>query len=239
MRGLLSAVSFLTVLPVPALVHRDRIGLARAIGWYPAVGLLVGGAAALAWLALAALTPLPWTVLAILVPVLLTRSLHLDGFADTCDGMGVFGPPAARRTVMRDPRLGTFGVAGVAFNLLGRIAVLASPLAHPAAALIAAPIVGRWAMVLALRRAPYGGGGTLAAAAPRPGWPALALATVPPLLLLPFSDGRELLALVLVPLVVWGWLRLIRRRFGALTGDTLGALNELAELLALACFLPG
>ncbi len=239
MRGLLSAVSFLTLLPVPSRVHRDRAGLARAIGWYPAVGLLVGAVAALAWMGLAAFPPLPRAVVASLVPVLLTRALHLDGFADTCDGLGIAGPPVARLAVMRDPRLGTFGVAGLAFNLLWRVAVLASPLAHPAAALIAAPVLGRWAMVLALRRAPYGGGGRLTAAAPRPGWGALLGASVLPVLLLPFSDGRELLALVLIPVLVWGWLRVVRRRFGELTGDTLGALNELAELLALACFLPG
>jgi len=236
-RGLLAAVSFLTILPVPRSIHTDREALKRAMGWYPLVGLVVGLIAAVAFKMLAGLPALPRAVIAALIPILLTRALHLDGFADVCDGLGVTGPVARRLDVMRDPRLGAFGVAGVAFNLLWRIAVLASPIRFAATALVAAPVLGRWAMVLALRRLPYERTGQFGAAAIRPGGWAVSGATAA--LLLPFlkAPGPFLAAALATLLVQWWWLRFSRRAFGGLTGDTLGALNELTELFVLAVFL--
>ncbi len=236
-RPLLSAISFLTIFRVPESIHGDRAALARSTGWYPAVGLLIGGLAAAAYTWMPEFPPLPRAVLVVLLPVVLTRALHLDGFADVCDGLGVFGPVARRLEVMRDPRLGTFGVAGLAFNLLWRIAVLASPLAQPVVAVLAAPVLGRWAMVLALRLAPYGSGGKLAAAAVRPGLTALSAATL--VLLLPVSGAPAtvLPAIAATAVLAWQWTRFARSWFGALTGDSLGALNEIVELTVLGLFL--
>ena len=237
MRPLLSAISFLTILPVPRSIHTDREALSRAPGWYPLVGLLVGLVAAVAFRALGDLPPLPRAVIAVAIPVLLTRALHLDGFADVCDGLGVSGPAAKRLAVMRDPRLGTFGVLGVAFSLLWRVAVVASPIRFAATALVAAPVLGRWAMVLALRRIPYQRSGQFGAAAIRPGaWGVVGATTV---LVLPFlkAPGPFLAAALATLVLQWGWLRFARRAFGGLTGDTLGALNELVELAVLGVFL--
>jgi adenosylcobinamide-GDP ribazoletransferase len=236
-RPLLSAISFLTILPVPRSIHDDRNALGRAVGWYPFVGLLVGLMAAVAFRMMPEVPPLPRAVLVVLMPVLLTRALHLDGFADVCDGLGVYGPPAKRLEVMRDPRLGTFGVAGAAFNLLWRVAVLASPIRFAATALVAAPVLGRWAMVVALRKTPYGKTGTLGAAATRPSRLAVAGATL--VLILPFlkAPGPVLFSTCATVLLVWVWPRFCTRRFGGMTGDCLGALNELTELGVLSVFL--
>lgn len=237
LRGFLAAVSFLTILPVPRSIHTDQAALRRAVGWYPLVGLVVGMIAAVAYKLCGGLPPLPCAIVAVLIPVLATRALHLDGFADVCDGLGVTGSVTRRLAVMRDPRLGTFGVAGVAFDLLWRVAVLASSIPYAATALVAAPVLGRWATVFALRRAPYGGGGSLSGAATRPGLAAMCGATV--VLLLPFlkAPGPVLAAVVATLALTWWWLRFSRRQFGGLTGDALGALNELTELVVLGVFL--
>jgi len=128
-------------------------------------------------------------------------------------------------------------VAGVAFDLLWRIAVLSSPISHPLVALITAPAIGRWAMVLALRITSYGAGGKLGAAALRPTPWAVFGAT---LLLVPLvikGHAQAVASIVATMIVTWFWIRFVRRRFGALTGDGLGALNELAELLVLGISL--
>lgn len=237
MRPLLAAISFLTVLPVPRSIHEDRAALGRAVGWYPFVGLLIGVGTAIVFKICGGLPPLPRAVIAVLIPVLLTRALHLDGFADVCDGLGVTGTLARRLEVMRDPRLGTFGVAGAIFDLVWRVAVLTSPIAHPAIALIAAPMLGRWSMVLGLRLTPYGTSGKFGAAALKPGGWAVCGATI--ILILPLlkAPGPVLVATVATLLLTWWWTGFSRRHFGALTGDALGALNEMTELCTLAVFL--
>jgi len=237
MRPLLSAISFLTILPVPRSIHADRGALARAPGWYPFVGLLIGLAAAVGFKLCGGLPAIPRAVIAVLIPVVLTRALHLDGFADVCDGLGVYGPPAKRLLVMRDPRLGTFGVTGIALNLLWRVAMLASPIRFAATALVAAPVLGRWAMVLALRWLPYERSGGFGAAAIRPGAWALLGATL--VLILPFlkAPGPVLGGIILTTILARWSTGYARRQFGGLTGDALGALNELVELCVLAVFL--
>ncbi len=236
MRGLLSALSFLTICPVPAAIHRDRNAMRSAPGWYPVVGLLVGGIAAGAFAGLEFLPPLPRAVIVVALPILLTRALHLDGFADVCDGLGVTGPVAKRLEVMRDPRLGAFGVTGVVLNLLMRVAIVASLPEAGWIAIAAAPAFGRLAILTALRHAGYGGA-EFSAVAVRPTLPMVLSALIPflaagwivPSLVLPGLAGTVLLMML--------WVAFVRRRFGALTGDALGALNELAELLVLFVFL--
>lgn len=235
MRGFLSALSFLTICPVPARVHRDRAGLRSAPGWYPVVGLLVGGIAAGVFVLLGAVPPLPRAVLVVAIPVLLTRALHLDGFADVCDGFGVSGPVAKRLEVMRDPRLGTFGVAGVVFNLLLRVAFVAALPGSGWIALVAAPAVGRFAMVIALRLSPYAGAG-FGAAAVRPSGPQILGAAIVPVAVAWLGSGLPV-AVILAYGLAWGWVRIVRSAFGGLTGDALGALNEMTELLVLGLFL--
>lgn len=235
MRGLLSALSFLTICPVPGSIHRDRAAMRAAPGWYSLVGLLIGGIAAMAFLALGFLPPLPRAVIVVAIPLLLTRALHLDGFADVCDGLGVTGPVAKRLEVMRDPRLGTFGVAGVVLNLLLRVAIVAALPEAGWIAVAAAPLLGRWALVVALGVAPYAGAG-FKILAMRPSRADLIGVSVLPLSL-PWWLGLPVIVVPLVLLLTAGWLGITRRTFGALTGDALGALNELTELLVLGVFL--
>jgi len=242
MRALLAAISFLTILPVPVSTHRDRRALRASVVYYPLVGMLIGLASVL-------IIPLGFSgpvliVLLTVLPLALTRALHVDGLADTCDGLFGGRAPAERLRIMHDPRLGTFGVLAVALDVVAR-AILVSAIWHTApAALLAAPLLGRWAMVGALQLAPYGPHGKMKAAVARPGWLGLLAASgwagaFLLVILLVFRDSFTplLISTCAAAALTLVWVPFIKQRLGHLSGDTLGALNEGVEILVLIVFV--
>jgi adenosylcobinamide-GDP ribazoletransferase len=156
-RLLVMAVQFLTRLPVPAMLYRPD-WLPRSAKYFPLVGALVGFIAVIVlglgrhiWLA-----PLP-EILAVASAILVTGALHEDGLADTADSLG--GTTREKRlAIMKDSRIGTFGVLALVISFGLRVTALCTmpPLAG-AAALIAAPAAGRLAAVLLMAAAPYAG----------------------------------------------------------------------------------
>ncbi|HEX2188940.1 MAG TPA: adenosylcobinamide-GDP ribazoletransferase, partial [Longimicrobiaceae bacterium] len=155
LRPLLLAVGMLTAVRVPLRGEATAEELRAATAFYPLVGLAVGAVPAA--MLLLPLPPLAVGTLALAAWVLVTGALHLDGWADCCDA--AFAPPAGdapttrerRLAILRDPRLGTFGAAGLMLLLLGKWTALVY--AAPVAPLLAAP-TARWAMVHALRSHP-------------------------------------------------------------------------------------
>src|SRR5947209_12330451 len=153
-----AAVRFLTVLPVPGSTRvfdkdEDTPRLVIGCEYFPLVGLLL---ALLLWLLVLVLAPLvPQLVLAALLVValvILTGGLHLDGLMDSCDGL--FGGSTRERKleIMRDSRVGSFGVLGGACVLLLKFALFASVSVQILSMmLVLIAIVARWAMVLAMR----------------------------------------------------------------------------------------
>ncbi len=156
MRGLALAFSWLTVAPV-RVDEVDRTVAAGALRWAPVVGLLLGaGAGGLAYgLVALGLPPLVPGLLAVGALALATRGMHLDGLADTADGLGCYGPPERALTVMRDGGAGPFAVVtlivllGVQAASLGMLAAL-GPSVVVAVALAAA--TGRAAFAWSCRR---------------------------------------------------------------------------------------
>src|SRR6266705_6073805 len=152
-----AAVRFLSLLPVPGstqLFNKDEVAPRLVVGceYFPLVGLLL---ALLLWLLVLILTPLvPQLVLAALLVaalVILTGGLHLDGLMDSCDGLFGGRTPERRLEIMRDSRVGSFGVLGGVCALLLKFAFFASLERH--ALLVALLVVlptARWAMLLAL-----------------------------------------------------------------------------------------
>ena len=239
----LAAVQFLLV--SPAFIKRPFSAreLGAAVGFYPLVGLILGGIllAADYFLALF-MPPLLRTALLLAVWVMLTGALHLDGFLDACDGLLGGYTPESRLGIMRDEHFGAFALAGGVLLLLIKFSAL-SAITPIASALLLAPVLGRWGMAIALVAFPYARPQGLGRdVKDNTTWRQALLATLFALLTSLavawcWAEWRVLLAWVVAALVTWAGARYTLKRIPGLTGDIYGALNEIIEvsvLLALA-----
>lgn len=235
LRGLPLALEFLTVARFRRAATFDGPELGASLAWFPLVGLLIGGAlAALDWAAARLFSPAVVAALLVTATVLLTGALHIDGLADSADGL--FGGHTAERrlTIMRDSRTGSFGVAAVAVALLLTDAALLS-LPEPArrGMLLLAPALGRWAMVLGVALFPYArpeGLGRLYHQHARP-WPMVAAGAGALLLSLAVFGPAGLALLAAASLVAMGGGWFACRRLGGVTGDIYGAIGVLSECI--------
>jgi len=240
MISLLAAFQFLTT--IPAVVRRAFTAgeLGRAVGYFPLVGLALGGI--LYGLASALRLIFPVQVVAVILLaawLLLTRALHFDGFLDTCDGLFGGFTPERRLEIMRDSRVGAFGVAGGGLLLLAKYAALVS--LPQLSGLVLAPVLGRWVLSMAIFAYPYarekGLGRDMKDNAR---WPQVILATVVSVLAAClFAGWTGLLAFALAGVVLWLGAGFTLRRIPGLTGDSYGALCEMAELAVLLLFTTG
>ena len=246
--GLRFAFGTLTVVPV-AVRRWDRPAAAAGMAAAPAVGLMVGVAAAAGGGLLTALgaSPLLAAVGAVAVPAVLTRGLHLDGLADTADGLGSGKPADEALRIMKRSDIGPFGVLTLVLTVLAQTAALAACYGHSwiygCLAAVLAALVGRTAMALACRPAipaarPDGLGATVAGAVPTAtAWTLAALAlAVACAAGLPFGGltaVRSTAAALLGLLCAEALLRHCVRRFHGTTGDVFGALCETAATAAL------
>jgi adenosylcobinamide-GDP ribazoletransferase len=234
---MLTALGFLTALPVPRGGAAGPGALARSLVWFPVVGAIVG--ALLAGIDRALTAVLPGDVRAAIVVgagIAITRGLHLDGLMDCCDGLFGGFTPERRLAIMRDSRVGAFGVLGaVAVLLLRHSGVAALDGWWRAAGLVLPPLAGRWAMALAIVAFPYGraeglGAAFKAAAGPRH----LAGATIAAAgLVAVVWSPWGLLALPAAALATALAARFMLGRLPGLTGDCYGAINEIVEAMIL------
>jgi adenosylcobinamide-GDP ribazoletransferase len=242
---LAAAVQFLTVLPplVRRPVTPEELG--RSVGWFPLIGALLGGLLAGSdWLLQWAFPPLVTAALLLAVWVLVTGALHLDGFLDSCDGLFGGHTAEARLRIMRDERAGAFAVIGGILLLLLKYAALAG---NPdrLAALLVAPVVGRWGMAVAVVRFPYGRPEGLGRVMKdHAHWPQAVLASlltgaVVAGVVALGAGWRSLLAIPLTLALTWTLARFALRRLPGLTGDIYGALCELLEVATLLLFVAG
>ncbi len=243
-----AALSFLTTirLSLPRPPTPREVG--GSLGYFPLVGLLIGAVLAGLSLALSQVLAAPVAnALVLAALVVITGALHLDGFVDTCDGLGGHRSVEERRRAMRDSRVGAFGVIGVVLLLLAKYVTLNSiPRSLMTATLLVMPLAGRWAMAYAVVAFPYArpsgmgeafkqhsGRWSLVAAT------AIALAAVTGAAWLAnvrsfYLAGPILLAFVW--LITAAGARFLSKRFDGLTGDNYGFLNETAELGVLLLF---
>jgi adenosylcobinamide-GDP ribazoletransferase len=236
-----TAVLFLTRVPVPWHVPDVEHRLARATAWFPVVGLGVGLAGALAWWAGAALGgPLLGAVAAVAATVLVTGAFHEDGLADTFDGLGGSPERARALEIMKDSRVGTYGALALTLVLLGRIAALAALGGQAAVALVGAHVLARFSSLPLIRWLAYaradGGTGKPFAGGVTPGGLRFGVVFTVAVTLVLWGGGAVTawLAAAAVVGLLAAWFR---RRLGGITGDTLGAANQLAELAAYLALL--
>jgi adenosylcobinamide-GDP ribazoletransferase len=211
------------------------------------IGLLLAGLNwLLGWLLPAAVV----NVLLIVFLAVISGALHLDGLADTCDGLASGKTPEERWQVMHDSRTGSFGIVGVCCLLLVKYVSLNSvPQSLVITSLVLMPVISRWAMAYAIFVYPYARPSGLGKVFKQgAGWQMFAIATV---ITLVVATGLARLANVTyfylaglaIILAIWVIVVImatyLKRKFSGLTGDTYGAINEVAEVgvLLLVCLL--
>lgn len=236
--SLRAALSFLTVLPVANADGSPGARLGRA--YFPAIGALVGlGAGAVLVVVTALTTPLLGAAAAVATLALLTGAIHLDGLGDSADGLLGRGDAVRRLEVMRDPRLGTYGITAIVVLLLLEVAALAGM--SPVRALVALVVAGalsRYAALAVIAFVPYVRPIGLGVAAwDRSGRGLDLVVGTATLVLVALLDWRRAsFAAALVALTAWIVVTLARRRLGGATGDICGATAELCQLAALLAF---
>lgn len=237
MSAFLIALQFLTRLPIslPGMPAPAAVG--RSLLSYPLVGLLLGAVLLSAQWALQGQAPALQAALLLILWVGLTGGLHLDGLADSADAWaGGFGDRERTLTIMQDPRSGPIAVVVLVLVLLLKFAALLTLLqTDQPLALLLAPWIARGLLPLLFLTTPYvrpgGLGALLATHLPRAELPWWLAGHV--LLLIVLSGWTGLLALPAALLVFAGLRRRMCQRLGGTTGDTAGALVELAEAAVL------
>ncbi len=236
------AGAFLTRLPFrpKGLVARaaGMDALAHAARAFPVIGLLVGGIAGGAlWLATRAdIYTLPSVIIGLIVAALITGALHEDGLADLADGMGARSRER-RLEIMRDSRIGAYGVLALIFSITLKAALLAG-LPWPGlawAAMVGAAVLSRAVMPLCMLVLPPARADGLGQGAGRPDGlvvaQSLGLGIVVAIALFGWAMGLAAIVAALLAFVIVGWLA--RSRLGGYTGDVLGALQQVAEVFIL------
>ena len=240
----LVAVQLLTSIPVPVKREIGPDGLGKATAWFPLIGLLIGLVlAGVYWVLDLVLPPVLSSAVTVAVLVGLTGGIHLDGLADTWDGMAGYRPAEERWKIMHDSRTGAFGVVGIVLVLLIKFAAIISlPNTWFYGALILMPVLSRWAMVYSIftfRYAHKDGMGAAYKQATR--LPQFLIATILALAAcagaIPFISWSGFAALGGVWLLTTLMAFYFKSKLKGLTGDTYGAINEISEIAALAMII--
>lgn len=236
MRGLITAIQTLSILPVRGSACDD---FARSLPWFPVVGLLLGGIlAGLAYVGRAA-DPGAMGVLLLIAGVLLTRGLHLDGVADAADGFGGGHTRERALEIMKDSATGAFGSIALTLVLLAKWVALTHLMRVGNFALLPLAYVGSRALqVEQMVRLPYARQAGTAASFVNGATASHRLLALTQALVFAFALGQ---VRGMVYVAIAGGAALLfgfycQKRVGGITGDLLGATSELTETVIL--FLP-
>ena len=241
-----SVLAFATRLPVPEAL--PRAPLVRALRMLPVAGAIIGTLTALVYVIASAigLQPQLAAAVALAVQAWITGALHEDGLADLADGIGGGNSRERKLAIMRDSRIGSFGVLALLFVVLCKVLALGEAGAvsgrFAVAALITAATLSRLAPVLLLHRLPPA---RLEGMSYRVGCPdqqtvreatVYALAGAGLLAMAAGGAGTLLAALLAAAAAYWIIEALSRRHLGGQTGDAAGAAQQLVEVAVLVAF---
>jgi adenosylcobinamide-GDP ribazoletransferase len=237
MRLFVLAFQFLTIIPLPFTIRCEKDDLGRSTMFFPAVGLTIGGLLLAAnWLISPWLTRPLCDALLITLLTLLTGALHLDGLADVCDGLAARGSRERFLAIMKDSQVGAIGAVGLVLGLLLKWqALMAVPMEFKCQALLLFPALARFGQVLTLTGARHARQDGLGAAFVQgSGKTALLIAFVTAAVGGYYLLGlRGVVALAAVCMFTVAGRIFFQRKLGGLTGDTIGCLSELNEILVL------
>jgi adenosylcobinamide-GDP ribazoletransferase len=257
LRLLMIAVQFYTRIPIPAWVGWQPEWLTQSARYFSVIGLIVGAISASVWLLAAQLMPATVAAtLAVIAAVLTTGAFHEDGLADACDGFGAGGTPERILTIMKDSQVGAYGAIGVGLVLLLRVQLLVSfSLVLGAAVLVCGHIVSRTCAIALVTRHSYVGlsdraaTDTLSKAKPavmglahKDVWLCAALGVV---LCAAIAVGAGFvqhayafsIASACSGLAAWRAGAFFQRHIGGITGDCLGATQQVCECVFTMAFL--
>lgn len=238
MQAYLLALSFLTCLPIKINYTATQEQMNQSLAFYPLVGVTLGGIiAGVAWLGDSLGLGIAGDALAVITLVILTAGLHLDGLMDTADGLFSGQPREQKLEIMKDSNVGAMGAIALVSYLLLKVSLVSVLFwTEKYRILILMPAVGRWAMVYAIAHYPY------ARAKPGlgsifdregAGWK-LWWATGFLLLVIGILMGiTGIWALGVTFVLIYLFAKRIAKSLGGQTGDTYGAIGELAELVFL------
>jgi adenosylcobinamide-GDP ribazoletransferase len=233
------AFQFLTRIPMPP-TEFEADSLARAVKFFPLVGLVIGAGAVLVQKLLISHVGRPLVALAVLTYlVLITGCLHEDGVADVADGFGGGWTKDQILLILKDSRIGSYGATALTLSLLARYLLLASlPIGHFAAYVISAQLLCRWSSLplsyfLPPAREQEGQGARIARLT---SLHTLLFGSIFSFAVVVFAlrwsaVGPLLVAMLAVALSGW----LYRKKIGGVTGDCFGATNQLTEIAVYFC----
>ena len=248
-KNFITALQFLTIVTVKKDHDVKEGDLAKSMVYFPLVGFLIGFLLVNAdkIFALIALPQPIATFLLVIISVLITRAMHIDGLADTLDGLMGGNDHSSRLDIMKDSRLGTAGALGIVSVLFMKYLCLNSLYeSDRIGALLVAPVVARWAQTLMVFNAEYGrehgigkafvghlrSSGLAATSAIAIGLSAFVVVRL---------DARSIVLFFIliygVVLLTYLGKRYLVRKLGGVTGDAIGAMNELNEVLVLFLFV--
>ena len=229
------AQTFMTRLPSPVKLQWSEAELASSTPWFVAVGTVVGIIAAIAWqIGFHIWSQEIAALFAITASVLATGAFHEDGLADSADGIGGAFEIEKKLTIMRDSRIGTYGSVALILTIITKFSAIS--LLDPGTAagiIVGAHMLGRWTSVPLIKYNDYvreqGTGKPFASMVTTNN---VICSSVAALVLSVMCFGS--MTVIVLPVVLTGlWLaqRYVRRKLGGITGDVLGAVNSLTELL--------
>ncbi len=246
----LAALRFLTIIPVSWRAESDGRNFADGLFYFPLIGLVIGGLCAFSTGMLGLFLPHTLVVFSGIVMLAgFSGFLHVDGLADTADGLLSSRSREEKLVIMRDSRTGVMGVVAILAVLGGKFAALSAlPNGMLLPALLLMPIAGRCAIVISMAMLSYarpeGGLGRLfySAETMRAAWFCTSFTGVLLCLSVVFSEiswkTAVLLVLVLTATLLL-FVRWCRQSLGGATGDTLGAICEISELMTAVSFTIG
>jgi len=233
------AVSFLTIIPVIDRRRASDDTVAASFAWFPIVGFVLGAAlTAEDWILAHVFAQVIRSVLIIVSLTVVTGAVHLDGLADTADALGAGRDRERALDIIRDSRVGTFGASAIFFDLTLKILALSTLAGHRRyAALLMAPMLARWAMVLVAAGLPYlrsSGAGSTLLSNKSLGLRAVLVAIFTLVAMLMLGELRRIALAGAVAIAIVLATRLFYRRWlGGVTGDLIGACGELVEIAVL------